>query len=134
DAEERNVGDQVAVPGLKGDARVDNADAGLSGAVEKPPGHVDDAAPLDLGPEVRGERSVGAHDVVLPVAGDEGRGGGVQFHGGASCSGAGDDGRADVGDVALGGEGVGQEHAERVHSGLQHQLGLLLQLVGRAVQ
>src|SRR6476660_9931841 len=50
------------------------------------------------------------------------------------ASGVGEDRGADVGDVALGGEGVGQEDADHVHARVEHQLGLLLQLLGGAVE
>src|SRR3954468_16113332 len=49
-------------------------------------------------------------------------------------SGASEDRGADVGDVALGGERVGQEDRDHVATGLTHELGLLQQVVGAAVE
>jgi hypothetical protein len=45
----------------------------------------------------------------------------------------GEDGGADVLDVALGGERVGQEHADEIDAVVEHQLGLLAQVGGTAV-
>src|SRR3954451_17516729 len=49
-------------------------------------------------------------------------------------SAVGEDRRADVGDVAFGGEGVGEHDADHVDAGVPHQLVLLLEFFGGAAK